>query len=210
MKTTIKKPTIYDFVLSLYTGNDELRPALETAGIKNGKAYATDAHAAIRFDEKLCGKASDYLKNDKFPDAEAVFNKLEFDSESTVLASDIMLGLLDCKLEVISVQSKCKDCKGEGAKEVCKCCNNTETCEDCNGDGFVDEYKPFAGITLCGEDVSFLGKRVKPYLLYKVAHTALLLGEKQLSVKYCKNRSELLFTFGAVEVLVMAVYQSTH
>lgn len=198
------KPNIYDFILSLFTNNDELRPALSVPGIIEDKAYSTDAHACIRFSKDLSNMQIAYLKNEKFPNAKAIFEDLEFENETSLTVNDILLGFYDCKLQIGTVFENCDSCDGYGTKD-CQCCGNEAECDNCNGSGGNDKIEPFSGLTLSGENIMLLGKLVRPHLLYKVAHTALLLGTKTINLKTTK-KNQLIFTFSDVEVLVMAIY----
>lgn len=207
-KATLKVPNIYDFILNIFTAEDELRPAMNTAGFISGYVYATDAHSAIKIPSNLPKLLPDYKRNTKFPNAAIIFEKHDkCDETTTVEVQDILLGFFACKLTIGLVNKICASCDGEGDID-CPHCSNHGDCVDCEGSGIDSNIEPFGGITLSGSDIVFLTKKVSPYLLYKIAHSALLLGIQRLEVSYYKNRSEMIFKSADITFLLMAKYES--
>ena len=61
-----------DFLLNLFTGTDENRPAMMFPNLVNGIVYATDTHALVAIPENEL--ALKYGTNEKYPNAQKILD----------------------------------------------------------------------------------------------------------------------------------------
>lgn len=195
----------HDFILKMFTGNDNLRPALSMPGIIDNQVYATDAHCCIRFNKEKVDV--DYSVNEGFPKADHVFKDLDFEKKSVVVVDEILTKIYELELKFNNDVEKCYKCDGEGETECCEC-GNLSDCKECDGEGAVEVDTPFAKLSLHGNDIEILGKTVAPKFLYKVLEAAYFLRQNKMTVKYDLKSPKLLFCFDGIEILVMTKSKS--
>ncbi len=200
------KPNIYDFILKYFTSKDDLRINLTKPNPQGNYIYATDAHAIVRIPKELSG--IEYKNNPKYPNkVNDVFRiEIEKPSTQTFEIESLLVSIFDCQLTTEKDFETCKKCKGEGSK-YCKCCGFNNDCKTCNGEGHKEVTKPYAMPYLNGTAVRFMDKIVKPSFLYKVIHTALLLGCNEIKVTESAP-TKLLFKVGKLEIIIMTLLES--
>lgn len=195
----------YDFIANIFTGDDELRESMWSPGVIDGNVYATDAHVCIKFPKNRA--SLDYSFNDSFPSADKIFNELELTEKVKINTELLLSKVFDCEVLFDDKFKRCNTCGGDGEVE-CECCGNDSECKDCKGEGEIKSNTPYAGITVKGEDIMILGKKVAPKFIYKVVECALLLGQKFITIEYHKEKLPLVFKMLDVEILVMTKYNS--
>jgi hypothetical protein len=143
-----------DFLLNMFTGADELRPAMTVPNLKNGVVYANDAHVLIAIPEDELSIS--YPTNEKYPDTESLLkNRIEKCTVKTVARmSDIAKELVRARIEVDKNFLFCEECKGDGVVEweyeskSGREYTKDEECPVCNGERRKEISHPFARIRL--------------------------------------------------------------
>lgn len=211
---------INDFLLSLFTGNDELRPNMMFPNLKDGIVSASDGHVLICIPEdELTLK---YKTNIQYPNTVKLFSDFEKEPlcgikvEVETLAKE----LAKCRLEVDKFLLKCKECNGSGNVEWEYEDNNLEThytqhdCPLCDGTGEDEKNHPFARIRLLSfENDGDTSIQIKigdlyfhPFQFYRLFMVAMLKGYKEIEIFYNKDKyGKTMVYFGNIKVLVMAM-----
>lgn len=202
-------PNKYDFVSSLFLGNDELRPVMKKHGVIGDYVYATCGHTCCRFKKDLTEMSEVYVKNEKFPNAEAVFtiDEVEPASEVKFKVNDLIQKFYKFKLQSETYLEECKECDGSGYIE-CGCCGHEDDCNECDGEGGEEKIKGFGTITVDTDDYNYMsleGQKLSPSLLYRVIHSALILGEDEVTMKYSNHKC--FFIFNDLEILIISRYE---
>lgn len=203
-----KNANKYDHVLKMYTGNDELRPAMMMIHTELGFAYATNAHSAIKLKSDLCGAI--YYPVDKFPNVEAIFVSHKPSKEKSIPISNEQLlhDLFKIEVNYLLEEQECPVCGGEGEGE-CKCCGNNVECKNCDATGSVPSSSPVAKLEVHGKDIEFNGRNYNYSFLHRVAMTALILGEKTIQVINGETQyMATIFKVGEVEIILMPKLKS--
>lgn len=199
------KPNKYDYVLSLFCGQDELRPAFANPFPQEGFYCATDSHSLIIIDKSLTGLQ--YEGHEKAPNALNLYKNLTNDSEFTLSKYEFLSGFFTAEQKFLHSKKKCEKCDGKGYNE-CHCCGHENDCEECDGSGEDFEQIPFGKPFLHGELVRFAKTTFYPNSLNKVFQTAYILGEDKIIVKYEKDQPyrARAFYIGDVRILLMPSY----
>lgn len=207
-----------DFLLNLFTGTDENRPAMMFPNFSNGVVYATDTHALISIPEnELMLK---YGTNEKFPNAQKIldnFSKKELQSIS-VNVVDLAKELTKARIEVDKDSIKCKECEGRGTVEFEYCDKQNEThyidgdCPICYGEGSDERDSKFARIKLSmikKEDGTQIAININdlyfhPFQLYRLFMVASLKRIDDFEIMYDPNSyGQVVSLFGNIKVLTM-------
>lgn len=211
---------INDFLLNLFTGNDELRPNMMFPNLKDGVVCASDGYVLICIPEdELTLK---YNTSENYPNAVKLIS--DFEDEPTcsikVEVESLAKELAKCRLEVDKFILKCKECNGSGNVEWEYEDNNREThytqhdCPLCDGTGQDKRNHPFARIHLLSfendGDTIFQIKigdlYFHPFQLYRLFMVAMLKGYKEIEIFYKKHEyGQTVSYFGKIKVLVMAM-----
>lgn len=200
------KKNIYDFITTLFTSDDEIRPALTKPGLIDDFVYATDAHTAIKIKAHLFSIESldEYSKNLKFPKADVVFNDTKnYEKTQDFRVKDLLMHFYNCQLKSENIYEDCDVCDGAGEVE-CKCCGNDAECKNCDGSGHGILKNDFGLVTVYGKDIFLLTKKLNPAYFYRVIHVAMILNIETLSVKYTDEKYGMVFTVGDIEILIMS------
>jgi hypothetical protein len=207
-----------DFILNLFTGTDENRPAMMFPNLSNGVVYATDTHALITIPEnELVLK---YGTSEKYPNAQKIlddFSKRELQS-IRVNVVDLAKELTKARIEVDKDSIKCKECKGSGTVEFEYCDKQNEThyidgdCPICDGEGSSEINSKFARIKLDmiqKEDGTQIGIFIDnlyfhPFQLYRLFMVASLKRSDFFEIMYDPdNYGQTLACFENIKVLTM-------
>lgn len=207
-----------DFLLNLFTGTDENRPAMMFPNLSNGVVYATDTHALITIPEnELMLK---YGTNEKYPNAQKIlddFSKKELQS-IRVNVVDLAKELTKARIEVDKDSIKCKECKGSGTVEFEYCDKQNEThyidgdCPICGGEGSSEKDSKFARIKLSmieKDDGTQIAININdlyfhPFQLYRLFMVASLKRIDDFEIMYDQNSyGQVLSLFGNIKVLTM-------
>jgi len=196
------KPNKYDYALSLFTAQDELRPAFSTPFPQETFYCATDSHSLIIVQNNLTGFK--YDGHEKAPDALSLYKKHVCDTEFSLTKDEMLSGFFTAEMQYLNSMKKCTKCDGSGSKE-CECCGNESDCKECDGTGEDFEQIPFGKPFLSGELVRFAETTFYPNSLNKVIQTAYYIGEEKIIVRYEKGQPyrPRVFCIGDVRILVM-------
>lgn len=196
------KPNKYDYVLSLFTSQDELRPAFAEPFPQEDVYCATDSHSLIIVDKTLAGL--DYEGHEKAPNALSLYKNHISDTEFSVTKDELLSGFFSAEMKFLHTMKKCEECDGKGYKE-CHCCGNESDCEECDGSCEDFEQIPFGKPFLSGEFVCFAETTFYPNTLNKILQTANFIAEQNIIVKYEKGQPyrARVFLIGDVKILAM-------
>ena len=108
---------INDFLLNLFTGNDEIRPVMMFPNLKDGEVCATDGHALICIPEDEV--TLKYRTSKDYPNAIKLISEFEKEPLSCIKVNVEALAkeLSKCRLEADKWFLKCKECNGSGDVE---------------------------------------------------------------------------------------------
>lgn len=211
---------INDFLLGLFTGNDDIRPKMMFPSLENGIVYATDCHVLIAIPkDELSLK---YRTIDKFPSACKVIKDMESNKLSSLKVSVEHLAkeLAKCRVIADKMMLKCKECNGTGDVEWEYTDKDLKThyeiynCPLCEGRGEFETNNPFARIEILqqeDEDGNFLKIKIgdihfHPFQLFRLFMVAVTKGCKEINLFYDKNNyGQTITYFGNIKVLVMAM-----
>lgn len=143
-----------DFILNLFTGTDDSRPALLFPSLEDGTVYASDSNVMIAIPEdELILK---YEKRGGFPNCKKLLADTE-EKELTkikVNVSDLAGELARARLVVDKHLFRCESCEGVGCVEwefrdtKGKMHANYDTCPVCDGEGKDSRGSMFPRISL--------------------------------------------------------------
>lgn len=215
---------INDFLLNLFTANDDIRPAMMFPNLKDGIVYATDAHVLITIpEEELSLK---YETNEKYPNAEKTI--LDTERENSILRKSIKVKVPDMLKELTKaricsdkLQIKCNECEGSGEVEFSylskmnKYYYDDFECPVCEGKGSKDTKPAFARIkldliqdelTIFQMHIDIDELRFHPFQLYRLMMVAILKGYEEIEIFYKVNGWTLAY-FDNIKVLIMQVFK---
>lgn len=196
------KANKYDYVLSLFTAQDEIRPAFAKPFPQESFYCATDSNCLIVVQNNL--PALKYEGHEKAPNALNLYKNHISDSEFVITKDELLSGFFSAELQFLHSMKKCEKCDGKGYKE-CHCCGHENDCEECDGSGEDFEQIPFGKPFLHGELVRFAETTFYPNSLNKVLQAAYFLSEDKIFVKYEKDQPyrARAFYIGDVRILLM-------
>jgi len=199
------KTANYDFILPFFTSRDTLRPTYQQIHLhENGYVYATEGHVLIKVPASECMLT--YGAVDKFPNAEAMFEKFQFAQQAKIYTNELVEILAAFKWVRQHESENCEKCGGDGTI-TCKCCDNESECKECNGAGnFVK------GVAQCS-----LLTTSQPYTMVKIAHKtfnadmihilcicAKMVGCDVIQLSYNHEQYDpYVFTVGYAQILIM-------
>ena len=207
-----------DFLLNLFTGTDNLSPAMKFPNTKDGIVYATDTHALIAIPEDEL--ALSYNSNESYPNTRKViddFSRRELRSVK-VNVHDLSLELTKARITADKNLTECKECGGDGdvefkyeGKSGTTHCMDGE-CPICRGSGTLEADQKFARIKLEmieKEDGTQMGIFIDhlyfhPFQLYRLFMVASLKRIDEFEIFYDPERyGQTVSYFGNIKVLVM-------
>jgi len=124
-----------DYLLTLFCGVDDLRPAMTQISNSMAYNYATDGSIAAKIHMDKC--MIHWPEVEGYPDVESVFEKITPDTTLNITASEL------CEKIMAQVPKKkykpqtCEECDGDG-ESLCHCCGNLGKCSECRGTGFIE------------------------------------------------------------------------
>lgn len=211
---------INDFLLGLFTRNDDLRPAMMFPSIENGIVYATDAYVAISIPEDELSLK--YIKQEEYPNVHRLISDIENKKLSSIKVSveELAKELAKCRVEADKIEIKCKECNGDGIVQweyddkIGTTHYENYDCPACEGKGHNEKESPFPRISLLQQedrDGNLLKIKIgdlyyHPFQLYRLFMVAAMNGYKDIDIHYNKdNYGSTISYFGNVKVLVMAM-----
>lgn len=213
---------INDFLLGLFTGSDESRPALMFPNLKDDLVYASDGHVLISIPEdELTLK---YNSVEKYPNGYKLVSDMEKETLRSIKVDIETLAkeLVRCRFEADKVILKCKECNGSGNVEweyedrERDTHYKTEDCPLCDGTGKDEQNHPFPKMIISSFDkeeniiqISVGDLLFHPYQLYRLFMVAVSKGYEEIEIFYNPYKyGKTLTYFGNVKVLVMAMLKS--
>lgn len=207
-----------DFLLNLFTGTDDLRPAMKFPNAKDGMVYATDTHALIAIPEDEL--ALSYNSNEFYPNTKKViddFGRRELKSVK-VNVQDLAIELTKARITADKDLIDCDECSGTGSVESTYNDKKGTThnvdidCPVCDGDGSIEKDQKFARIKLEmieKEDGTQMGIFIDhlyfhPSQLYRLFMVASLKRIDEFEIFYDPERyGQTVSHFGNIKVIVM-------
>lgn len=211
---------INDFLLNLFTGNDEYRPAMMFPNLRDGIVCASDGHALIYIPEsELTLK---YNTSEKYPNAVKLISDFEKESLCSIKVEVETLAkeLTKCRLKADKLILKCKECNGSGNVEWEYEDNSREThytqhdCPLCDGTGQNEKNHPFSRIRILSFEhdgdtiiqINIGDLYFHPFQIYRLFMVAALKGYKEIEIFYNKEQyGQTVTYFGNVKVMVIAM-----
>lgn len=187
-----------DYCIRMFTGNDNLRPALTKVSRIGDCTYATNGHIAAKVKSDLC--VHEYEEVEKYPNVEKVISD-HVSSEKKVVSADILLGdmmRIECCFKPKMIN--CNDCGGEG-NCTCDHCDSEYECKKCKGTGEVAGPE----IELSGEyNCILFNRKYKLSFLDIVVRTMIFTGVKEVEISNGKTEnSSSIFYVGDFTILLM-------
>lgn len=213
---------INDFLLGLFTGNDESRPALMFPNLKDGLVCASDGHVLISIpEEELTLK---YNSVEKHPNGNKLISDMEKETLRSIKVDIEALGkeLARCRFEADKLILKCKECDGRGYVEweyedrERSTHYRSDDCPLCDGTGEDEQNHPFPKIIASSLDkdenviqITIGDLLLHPYQLYRLFIVAVSKGYQEIEIFYSPYKyGKTLTYFGNVKVLIMAMLKS--
>lgn len=211
---------INDFLLSLFTGNDELRPNMMFPNLEGGIVGASDGHVLVSIPEnELILK---YNTNEKYPNTAKLFSDFEKGPLCSIKVKVEILAkeLAKCRMIADQLVLKCKECGGTGNVEWEYEDSKRRThyaqhdCPLCEGAGQDEKDHPFARIRLLSfekDGDTVIQIRIgdlyfHPFQIYRLFMVASLKGYKEIEIFYKKHEyGQTVSYFSNIKVMVMAM-----
>lgn len=213
---------INDFLLGLFTGHNELRPALMSTNLKDGSVCASDEHVLISIPEDEL--ALKYNPSEKYPDWAKIISDMEKETLRGIKVDIETLAkeLAKCRFEADKLVIRCKECNGRRTVEweyedrECNTHYLTEECPLCEGKGKDEQEHPLPKMIASSRDkdeniiqIAVGDLLFHPYQLYRLFMVAVSKGYKEIEIFYNPYKyGQTLTYFGNVKVLVMAMLKS--
>jgi hypothetical protein len=199
----MKKPNRYDYILSLFTGNNEMSPSLKYTNKANGNLYSTDGYTIVRVPDCLSRK--EYEEIEGYPNAEGIFQKFKGDKKITFNTNDLLSQLMTIDFEWHQKTEPCPECKGSGSTK-CECCGSDIECKKCDGEAFLESKAPLAKLELFGQDIRFFERKYNPKYLHRILISAMILGIDEIEVTNADSIfSGALFKIKECDFIIMSV-----
>lgn len=195
---------IYDYILRLACGNDELRPNLQNPYYVGEHIHATDGKVLLSIPRSL--SQLDY-SSVKGPESANLIEQAEQEATETLaFKRDELLQVifrLDMRLNHPTID--CAFCTGYGYY-ACNCpdCTERHGCEDCDGSGKQDKHSPWAKSTATGSQILINDIiSVLPSQIYLLAQIAYFIEENDILAAYQAPNKMIVFKIGQVKAGVM-------
>lgn len=191
-----------DYLLNLFTGDDDLRPQFQTPFRIGEYVYATDSHTLIKIPAHLLKR--EYPINEKAP--KNLDNMFEGYTEIQTLKFDVIIDHLASLLAEIKYVYKRNDCpKCNGTSEIpCEHCGHASPCKECNGTGHSDDMNFLIRKEKEYAALSYNGHLYRPFVLERLLISLMALasqGRKNEIVQY-QRKNYALFVIGNVEIVL--------
>lgn len=211
---------INDFLLGLFTGNDDLRPNMMFPNLEGDIVSASDGYVLVSIPEnELILK---YNTNEKYPNTPKLFSDFEKGPLCSikVKVETVAKELAKCRMIADKLVLKCKECGGTGNVEWEYEDKKREThyaqhdCPLCDGTGQDEKNHPFARIRLLSfEKDGDTHVQIKigdlyfhPFQIYRLFMVAALKGYKEIEIFYNKQSyGQTVSYFDNIKVMVMAM-----
>ena len=223
MKESITKSDqseLYRSALYLFTGNDDLRPALKTPFIQDELAIATDGSIVISFDKSLISEIN-FNSDGRPPNAKAVIP--EEDVMDVRFSTEAVRNVIESLENKYNQQYKmtvktCPDCTGWGEVEYKFVQYNGEVsemegcCPTCIGCGQVELLIDLETDTICDDDVNlyleFNGTYFHCPTFSKIVKIAEIFDVKIFSLVAADGRYSIhKFIVGNCTICIMPTYE---
>lgn len=189
-----------DYLLNLFTGDDELRPLFQTPFRIGEYVYATDAHTLIKIPAHLLKR--EYSINEKAP--ENMDNMFEGYTEIKTLQFDVSidhLAALLAEIKYVYKRTSCPKCNGT-SEITCEHCGHASPCKECNGTGHSDgmnflvrKEKEYAALR-------YNGNLYRPFVLERLLISLMVLQARKDEIVQYQKRHNSLFVIGDVEIVL--------
>ena len=175
------KPNVYDFLLRLYVGADELRKSMTKPSLCGDVVCATDAHTLIMIDPAKCGLP--YREVEKYPNIQQVIPQKG--ASRMIHLADMVSELAKFRMEYPSLdgQEECDSCDGHGETH-CEHCGHDEPCEDCQGVGYFD-------------------LRYEELKKNRGSHRRIKIGERNIGIRYALQLADTMAYLGVSECTLL-------
>jgi hypothetical protein len=215
-----------DFLINLFTGNDELRPSLSFPNVIDGVVYATDGVVLIAIPEaELSLKYKTHVKG---PNGKKMFDDFEAGKRGSidVKTSDIAKELARARRIIDCIPKPCKECEGAGdviwgyTDKSYKDYYKDDDCPVCKGKGNKKFPHPFARVSLSMIDDEKTYRTVPisigelcfhPFQLYRLFMVALARKCEAFTIYFSKEKyGKAVARFGNIKVLIMLMTKSKY
>lgn len=188
----------YDYCIRQFTAfNDELRPWANKVNLSSKYLYASDSHIVCKIAANLC--IHKYTGGDKDPDFETIFNEHVTHERINYNIDELFYSLMKMDVCYVPMMVECDNCDGDGYTE-CDCCGSDVKCNKCDDDGKIESSK----LTTSGKYDVFLNKhKFNREYIERIVRTAIILGQKQISVSFQKEYRGVIFNLKDVTILLM-------
>ncbi len=196
-----------DYLLSLFTSDDELRPQFCTPFKIGENVYATDTYTIIKIPVKWLNKKHNI--NEKAPkDLNNMFQNTPEPKFPQIDSTIDELASLLASVKWSYQRTLCPVCKG-ASETTCEHCGQSAPCKECNGTGETDEINFLKRKENEPVTVQFNDALYSPFVLEKllIALMALQFRSPGRIYMYQKNLQSLFVT-GEIEIILMQRYKS--
>ena len=199
------KANVYDYVLSMYVSENNLRPQMCKVFKQENYNIATDSYSVIFVDEKDSGLK--YDSDDKSPKALHFLNDFIFDTTEVIDRNTFLSDFFTLERIWYSSTKACEKCDGSGSIE-CDCCGNDSDCKECDGSGDSYEKLPFVKPELIGDNIFLFDRKFSSVLTSKMIQTSYFLEAEKITVKFNKanDRQPFLFEIGEAKIIIMPTF----
>ncbi len=207
---------VYDEILKMYVGKDELRNWLFKPFSVGNLAIATNAHELIFFNKELTKSELIPCENEN---PQIILNNIPQErNQSFVLDIEKIeecfknIPLVDVTKEV-GEDIKCSECLGEGEVEwEYERWTKDMTCPKCDGDGYESTSKqvPTGEKEIDGlKLIDIKNSRFSVLMVDRLLKVRNLLNEKEITLVYqLQANKSTIFKIGNIEVLCMPMMQT--
>lgn len=208
----------FDYLLSIFLGNDSLRPGNLNPIPEGEFVYATDGCSVIKIASNLI--VNQYSRHEKAPTVSPVYDCFN-ESNNDTIVSYVSVDFLSKALSIARVaflKQICEQCKGQGVI-VCECCGSENDCKECKGEGNSGDAYPIR-ITYSNSDCTISIPDIgtfSSHLLERVLISACVLGSKNIFICKPPDSTKTYFKIPSyenysdcVEIIVIARTESNN
>ncbi|WP_016990363.1 hypothetical protein [Flavobacterium sp. ACAM 123] len=207
---------VYDEILNLYTGIDELRSWLSKPFYVDNLAVATNAHEMVFFDKNLTFNELNICENQN---PQIILNNIpaernqSFRLDISKIEDYLKNAPLVDVLKEVGEDIKCTECEGEGEVEwEYGRWTKDMDCPKCDGEGYQSNSrkvptgeKEVDGLTL----VDLKDSRFSIKMIERLINVKNLLQENEITLVYQnKANGSNVFKIGKIEVLCMPIMKT--
>lgn len=206
---------VYDEILKMHVGNDELRPWMNKPFYVKDLAVATDAHTMIWLNKNLiegleqCERANPSIVTDLIP--KEINENFTIDVEKIKDAIS-KIELVD-DFDIVGESIKCSECDGEGEVEwEYERWNKDMACPKCDGEGYESsetKVKNGKKVIDTGFQIDIKQSRFSVEMILKLIKTQEILNVKEIVLCYqIRPNAPSVFIIGEAKVLCMPMQKT--